>query len=190
MQKTGLLPKKICINEEIDIIKISMKNDDNKLNNILCVFRDNLEHLEFWTRPSNELLFNTIDDIKRHYKNTTCYAILYDNKIIGCIDISKVKIDENKLHFRSISYWIDKNYLRKGIMFKCLKSLEELFMDHGLDYLCDYVEEINIPSVKLLEKLGYKAFVIYGWPSFIVDEETGKSWDILLFKKYFNKEKK
>ena len=69
MSKTKLLPKKININEEIDIIKISMKNDDDKINDILCVFKNNLEHLFYWNRHSDEVFFNTIDDIKKHHKN-------------------------------------------------------------------------------------------------------------------------
>jgi hypothetical protein len=31
MSKTGLLPKNIIITEEIDIVKLSMKNDGDKL---------------------------------------------------------------------------------------------------------------------------------------------------------------
>jgi ribosomal protein S18 acetylase RimI-like enzyme len=75
-------------------------------------------------------------------------------------------------------------------MFKCLKSLEKLFVVQGLDYLCDYVEEKNIPSVNLLEKLGFKRFYITGYkmPGFIVDEKTGESWYIFLYKKYISGE--
>jgi len=182
MAKPKQLPKNISA-EDIDIVKISLKNDDEKLNGVLCVFKENLEHLSFWTSPSDELLFNTIDDMKNYYikSKLTCYAVLHKNEIIGCIDVSKKETDEKKLSFCKLNYWIDKNHVRKGIMFKCLKSLETVFEDHGLDYLCARVEEINIPSVNLLRKLGYIKHTSIG---FIVDEEEGKEWNVYEYRRY------
>jgi RimJ/RimL family protein N-acetyltransferase len=145
MAKTRILPKKICVGD-IEIQKLSMKNDDDKLNDLLCVLKNNIEHLFFWIRPFSlyyGIEFNTIDDLKKHYK------------IIGCIDIGKIGIDEEKLSYRQLNYWIEKNHARKGIMYKCLRSLEEIFKNHGLDYMTATIEEINIPSVNLINKMGF-----------------------------------
>jgi RimJ/RimL family protein N-acetyltransferase len=157
MVKTKHLPKKICVGD-IEIQKLSMKNDDDKLNDLLCVLKSNIEHLFFWIRPFSiyyDLEFNNIDDLKKHYKKFMCYAIFHDDKIIGCIDIGKIRMDEKKLSYRQLNYWVDKDHVRKGIMYKCLKSLEEIFRDHGLDYIMAIIEEINIPSVNLIHKMKF-----------------------------------
>jgi hypothetical protein len=67
MAKTRLLPKKICVGD-IEIQKLSMKNDDAKLNELLCVLKNNIEHLFFWMRPISisGLELNNIDDLKKY----------------------------------------------------------------------------------------------------------------------------
>ena len=173
MTKNEQFSEKISIEEGLDIIKISMQNNDDQLNEFLCVFKENIEHLKFWIGDHREVLFDTIYDIKKHYENGICYGIVYNAKIIGCIDIGKKDLDEDNLHYRGISYWIDKNHVRKGIMFKCLKSVEDLFVKEGLDRLYTSVERINTPSVNLLEKWGFNESMPH---HFLVNEKTGKMW--------------
>ena len=164
-----------------------MKNDDDKLRNLLSVINKNKEHLEPWLRPSIIYFRNfveSIEDLKRHFNKNMCYIISQNKNIIGCIDFSKLNIDEKKLSFRIINYWIDKNYARKGIMFKCLGKLEKIFMDYELDYILARIEEINEPSINLIKKLGFMEDSIIG---FYVDEDAGKSVDIIEFKKTYRK---
>jgi RimJ/RimL family protein N-acetyltransferase len=181
MGKTRLLPKKICV-RDMKIQKLSMKNDDDKLNELLCVIKSNIEHLFFWIRPislsGREL--NSIDDLKRYYKNSMCYAIFHNGKIIGCIDICKTRRNEEKLSYRKINFWVDKNHARKGIMYKCLNSLEEIFKNHGLDYMMATIEEINIPSVNLVTKMGFDDVSPF---TFFVNEEKGSMWYVFEYRK-------
>jgi RimJ/RimL family protein N-acetyltransferase len=183
MEKTSLLPKKICVGD-IEIQKLSMKNDDNKLNDLLRVLKSNIEHLFFFIRPISfeGLEFNNIDDLKKYYKGRMfmCYIILHNEKIIGCIEIGKMRIDEEKLSYRQLNYWIDKNYARKGIMYKCLRSFEEIFKNHGLDYIRARIEEINIPSVNLVKKMGFNEVLPV---MFLVNEEKGSMWYVFEYRK-------
>jgi RimJ/RimL family protein N-acetyltransferase len=181
MAKTRRLPKKICV-EDMEIQKLSMKNDDAKLNELLCVLKSNIEHLLFWIRPVSfsGLEFNNVDDLKKYYKKYICYAIFHKGKIIGCIDIGKIKTDEEKLSYRQLSYWIDKKHARKGIMYKCLNSFEKIFHDHGLDYIMATIEENNVPSVNLVIKLGFDDVSLF---TFFVNEEKGTTSYVLAIKK-------
>jgi RimJ/RimL family protein N-acetyltransferase len=174
MPTTKVLPKKIC-SGDIKLSKISMKNDNDKLVDLFYAFKRNIEHLNHWFHEVNPVL-NNIYDIKKHYKGYICYDILNNGKIIGCIGISKIRINMSKIKtgkkisiFRQLNYWIDKDYTRRGIMYKCLKLFEKIFIAQGLDYIIAVIEEINIPSVNLVKKLGFKEHdVCY----FLVDEEN------------------
>jgi RimJ/RimL family protein N-acetyltransferase len=181
MAKTRRLPKKICAGN-MEIQKLSMKNGDARLNELLCVIKSNIEHLFFWIRPIllSGQEFNSIDDLKRYYKNIMCYAIFHNGKIIGCIDICKTRSDEEKLSYRQINFWVDKNHARKGIMYKCLNSFEEIFKEHGLDYMMATIEEINIPSVNLVTKMGFDDVSPF---SFYVNEEKGNMWFVFAYRK-------
>jgi RimJ/RimL family protein N-acetyltransferase len=159
-----------------------MENND-KLNDLLCVFKNNIEHLFYWLRPFFVITFNHIYEIKNYYKKNEdiCYAIFYNSKIIGCINIGKLEEDEEKLSYRTISYWIDKNHVRKGIMYNCLKSFEKIFKDNALDYIMASIQEKNIPSVNLVKKMGFEK--LYGRVDLYTDEETGDEVNMLPYRK-------
>ncbi|GHU76218.1 hypothetical protein FACS189461_3540 [Spirochaetia bacterium] len=180
MSKAKILPEMICIGD-IKILRISMDNND-KLNDLLCVFKNNIEHLVYWRRPFSCIMFNHIYEIKKNYKESgrICYAIFYNGKIIGCINIYKLEEDEEKLTYRTIDYWIDKNHLRKGIMYNCLKSFEKIFKDNALDYIMARIQEKNIPSVNLVKKMGFEKTCrvdIYE------NEKTGEEWHMRSYRK-------
>ncbi|GHU81358.1 hypothetical protein FACS189468_3760 [Spirochaetia bacterium] len=188
MPKVKTLPKIICIGD-IKILKISMENND-KLNDLLCVFKRNIEHLVYWRRPFSCIVFNHIYEIKKDYKESghLCYAIFYNGRIIGCINIGKLRMDEEKLSCRGINYWIDKNHVRKGIMYNCLKSFEKIFKDNALDYIMTTIQEKNIPSVNLVKKMGFeKPGVDEFFIDFLVDEETGDEVNVIVFRKILSK---
>jgi RimJ/RimL family protein N-acetyltransferase len=109
-----------------------------------------------------------------------CYVIFHNDKVIGCIDVGKIKMNEEKLSYRQLSYWVDKNHARKGIMYKCLKSFEKIFRDCGLDYIMATIEAINIPSVSLVEKMGFNAVAPV---TFLVNEKKGIMWYVFEFRK-------
>jgi RimJ/RimL family protein N-acetyltransferase len=112
------LPKKI-LDKDIELIKVSLKNDDDKLNTLLVLYKENKDHLMYWHHGWNELLFNSIAEIKNYLNKNrlTCYCLYASGKMIGCIEIGKLSNDEEKLRFRIINYWLDKQHTRKGIMY-------------------------------------------------------------------------
>jgi hypothetical protein len=36
---------------DIEVRKLSMKNDDDKLNELVCILKNNTGYLSFWLRP-------------------------------------------------------------------------------------------------------------------------------------------
>jgi RimJ/RimL family protein N-acetyltransferase len=155
------LPRRI-FNENIELIRISLKNDDDKLNELLVLYKGNKDHLMYWHHGWNELLFNNIMEIKNHLNRNhlMCYCLYNSGKMIGCIEISKLSRDEEKLKFRIITYWIDRKYTRKGIMYDALKLLEEFFLSQEVNFIKTEVDVNNKPSIGLMKKLGYKLFCI------------------------------
>jgi len=153
------MPKRIYEND-IVLIKISCKNDNNILNELLALYKSNKDHLLYWHHGWNELFFNNINDLKNHLikKHLICYAVYNFDKIIGCIEVGKLYTDEEKLKYRILTYWIDKDSVRKGIIFNCLKLLEKIFIAQELNVLTTEVDVKNIPSIKLMEKLKFKLF--------------------------------
>jgi RimJ/RimL family protein N-acetyltransferase len=178
------LPIKISI-ENIEIIKISTKENNDKLYKIFNLFKYNIEHLIYWHHDWTNQEFRDIDDMKKYNEDYFCYTILYNKIVIGCINIKKLGIDDEKLSFRTIDYWIDKSYTRKGIMYKCLEKFEKIFMAQGLDYIKVDIDKNNIPSIKLVEKMGF-IFKSEWSPDFmIMDEETGQciTWEVYTYIK-------
>jgi RimJ/RimL family protein N-acetyltransferase len=94
--------------------------------------------------------------------------------------MTKIKTGREISIFRQLNYWIDKYYTRRGIMYKCLKLFEKIFIDQGLDYIRAVIDEINIPSVNLVKKLGFKEHDIC---YFLVDEENHREWDVVEYRK-------
>jgi RimJ/RimL family protein N-acetyltransferase len=155
------LPKKIS-DKDIELIKISLKNNDDKLNELLVLYKENKDHLMYWHREWTELLFNSIAEIKNYLNKyrLTCYCLYASGKMIGCIEIGKLSYDEEKLKFRIIDFWIDKQYTRRGIMYNSLKLIERSLLDQGVDFIKTDIDVNNKASISLMEKLGYKLFCI------------------------------
>jgi len=152
-------PKKFFI-DNIILKKVSIQNDEKILNELLSLYKKNRKHLFYWHHRMEQLLFENIDDITDHIKKCQliCYAIYNMNKIIGCIEINKLNKDEESKTYRTISYWVDRDNARKGIMYNCLKILEKYFVSQGINILCADVNMENIPSINLLEKSGFKKY--------------------------------
>ena len=155
------LPTRI-FNEGIELIKISPTNDIEKLNNLLILYKKNKKHLIYWHHNFDELIFNDIEDIKRHLKknNLMCYCIYISDKMVGCIEVGRLSTDYDGLKYRILTYWIDKNNIRKGIMYKILIKLEKIFNKQKINYIKTEIDVNNEPSIKLMEKLNYKLFCI------------------------------
>jgi RimJ/RimL family protein N-acetyltransferase len=155
-----ILPKRI-IEGDILLYKISQK-EDNIFKELLILYKANREHLSHWHHGYKELLFKSINDIKNHLNKNKlmCYVIYKQNEIVGCIEVRRATTTDDKLKCRTISYWINKDNMRKGIMYNCLSLLEKTLLDKNTYILLAEVVVENIPSIKLLEKLEFKRFSV------------------------------
>ena len=139
-------------------------------------------HLSHWHHGCKELLFKNINDIKDYLNKNRliCYIIYKQNKILGCIEVGRPTITDENLKYRTLSYWIDKDNARKGIMYNCLKLLEKILIEKNNKILYTEVDVENIPSIKLMQKLEFKicsiCFKISG-----KGKTTGKYY---VYKKY------
>ena len=143
---------------DITLKKISSKCDDAIITEIFNLYRNNKKHLFYWHHGLKQLLFrNTSDMVYRIKKcRLICYAIFNLDKMVGCIEFTKVGKDFKNIKYRNLSFWVDKNNVRKGIMYNCLKALENHFALQDINVLNADVNTENMPSINLLKKLGYK----------------------------------
>jgi RimJ/RimL family protein N-acetyltransferase len=82
------------------------------------------------------------------------FAIIIDGEIVGSIGIHNIE----KKHKGEIGYWLARKHWGKGIMPEAV----EIVTDYGfkklkLKRICGYVYSFNLPSMKVLEKNGYKS---------------------------------
>ena len=156
MSNKTLLPNRLQCNG-FAIKRISPKKDIKLLEELLMLYSKNKKHLRFWQRGEPELLFNSTEDYLDYLTKSKlfCYVLLISGKIIGCIEIGHLYIDALSFKYRYITFWIDKYYTRKGIMFNALSNMEDTLRSQNIDYLLADVVPKNKPSKKLLEKLHY-----------------------------------
>jgi RimJ/RimL family protein N-acetyltransferase len=159
MTNTKRLPRRLK-DGNIELIKISPKNDNVLLAELLGVYTKNRKHLLLWHHGWKELLFENIKDIKNHLKRNrlSCYVLRYFGKIIGSIEIGRLSNDDENLKSRVLAYWIDKAHTWKGIMYNALRMMEKMLFAQKLDFIKTEVDVDNEPSIALMEKLNYKIF--------------------------------
>jgi RimJ/RimL family protein N-acetyltransferase len=153
---------KLCLSNQtldknVTIQRLFPHKNVNQLVELLDVYKRNKKHLHYWHREMKELLFKDPIDYEKYLNNGKlfCYALQFCNKIIGCIEIGRLSIDEDSYKERFLAFWIDKNYTRKGIIYNALLKIEEIFSKEKLDYISADVHSENEPSINMLKKLKY-----------------------------------
>ena len=80
------------------------------------------------------------------------YAIVYDNHVIGSINI----VIRKRHHTGEIAYCLSRKYWKKGMMTDAINTLTKYYFDkYDLVRISAEVIEPNIASRKLLEKCGF-----------------------------------
>jgi len=173
-----LLPKHI-IKDNITLKKVSLNNDFEILEEIYKLYNENTEHLIYWHHNIKSLLFKNNMHLRSYLEinKLTCYAIYYENILTGYFEIGRL-FQHNKQKYRSISFWIDKNYIRKGIMYNALIMMEVILREGKVNILTANVDMANKPSINLMEKLNFKNISA----SFLISE-NGESIDYYTFEK-------
>lgn len=104
-----------------------------------------------------------LDDFIRQDKT---FAIVYkeNKKVIGSLGVEEYGLEDKLSEFfeyrgRELGYVLSKAYWGKGIMTEAVKSvIEYLFKEKDLDFLlCGYYK-FNLPSKRVQEKCGFKAY--------------------------------
>ena len=129
-----------------------------KLNELLTLFIKNKEHLSYWHHEWEELMFKTVDELLIYIKRNrhSCYALYFLKKMVGFIEIGRLTNFDKNTKYRSLSFWLDQDHSRKGIMYNSLLLIEKILFKQNTGILLAEVETDNIPSINLMKKLGYK----------------------------------
>jgi RimJ/RimL family protein N-acetyltransferase len=90
--------------------------------------------------------------LKEKKKKEIIFAIEIDEELAGCISLMKICG-----HSAEIGYWLGKDYRGQGIMMRAVKLVTNYaFRELNLKRIYAYVFMFNRPSVRVLEKAGYK----------------------------------
>ena len=151
---------KIVTVDELQLIKITNNNRNIILIELLSVYQNNFDHLRYWHHGWKELNFKNVNEIKKYIRKSrlVVYVICKNKKIIGYLEINRMRKDDENTKYRDLSYWIDKNHTRKGIMYKCLLFMEKIFLEQGINILQTQIDMKNEPSINLMKKLGFRHF--------------------------------
>lgn len=96
------------------------------------------------------------------------FLIAVDSKIIGCIDLHKIDLNNGKAE---IGYWIHSNYSGKNIMSKAVKKLcSYSFEVLKLNKLIIFADVKNIASNKVALKSGFKLVGVKPQDVFMYDK--------------------
>ncbi len=101
-------------------------------------------------KKTNEYYKKTMKD-----KNNCQFVIINKetNEIMGCLGLLKEKINNSA----TIGYWIGKEYRNKGYVSEATEAvISFLFTKWNIMRIEIQAEEKNIPSLKVIEKCGFK----------------------------------
>lgn len=80
-----------------------------------------------------------------------------DNNVIGWLSVSPYRKGRRALDaVVEVSYYIDKNYQKKGIGTKFIQYILDNSAKYGIEFIICILLDINIGSIKLLEKFGFE----------------------------------
>lgn len=87
-------------------------------------------------------------------KKAADFGVIYDGKWVGSMGFHTIKLDHE---WAEIGYWLDGDYVGKGIMTECVKAVinygfKELHL-HRIQIRCD---SFNTRSKAIPERLGFK----------------------------------
>ena len=84
------------------------------------------------------------------------------NKVVGWLSLSPYRKGRQAFnHLAEITYYIDYNYQRKGIAGALFEKALQHCKKNGIEMLVAFLYASNIPSVKMLEKLGFERWGLF-----------------------------
>ena len=121
-----------------------------------------------------------------------CFAVVLkgENKVIGNLSIGPYPFLENdpvlrELRGVTLSYVLNENYWRRGLMTELLRALYPVFFEKGdLAYLQSGCFDFNEASAALQRKLGMR---LWTEAEFEWNGETVHTKEMILFREEFEK---
>ena len=138
---------------------------------------------------SDILVYDSISDARyyffnniKKYINNCCYSFMVEdtniNKVIGTVSITQCSYNYKIVQ---IGYSFNKNYHRQGYATKAVNAFVEFcFEKLKTERVEAMVLVDNMPSIKLLEKLGFKNEGLLKKGGLL----DGKAKDVFMFAKY------
>ena len=112
---------------------------------------------------------------------TECRFVYEESgKIIGWIALSPVSSRDVYKGVAEISVYVDNDYHGKGVGTALIEHLKATAPEHGLWSLCSTILEINVPSIGLHEKCGFRKI---GYKERIAKDKFGK-WQNTVLMEY------
>ena len=90
---------------------------------------------------------------KKKDPESISFSIVIDGEVVGGVGFNKMA----KNHKAEIGYWLGRKHWGKGIMPEVVKIVTDYgFKKLKLKRICGFVYSFNLPSMRVLEKNGYK----------------------------------
>jgi phosphinothricin acetyltransferase len=138
----------------MNIRKAKLEDIDsiNNIHNQTINEKFKVAYLEPWT---NDMM---LEWFKEHNnKEYPVYVAEINNTVTGFVYINSYRSGRAALkQTAEISYFVDKNYRRKGIGKKLIEFMESQCNNLGIKTLFAIIIDNNAASIKLIEKCGYK----------------------------------
>lgn len=138
---------------------ILKKLDENYFESLVNLFldKDVMKYSGSKVTDANKHAKFYLEKIDTMYKNKRGirWAIVdkVTNNFIGDVGLYNIDLYSNNTE---IGYTIAKNYWRQGIATECIKEIENFtFSRLNMNRIIAMIDKNNIPSVKLVEKLGF-----------------------------------
>ena len=104
-------------------------------------------------KDAKDWIKKCLEDEKKKDRKKWSFSIVINNEVVGVVGIRNIE----KNHKAEIAYWLARKHWGKGIMPKAVKIVTEFgFKKLKLKRIYAGVYSFNPPSMKVLEKNGYK----------------------------------
>jgi phosphinothricin acetyltransferase len=124
----------------------------NNIHNQVILEKFKIAYLAPWTKDRCSQWFK-----EHNSKEYPIYVAEIDNTVIGFVYINPYRPGRIALkQTAEISYFIDKDYRRKGIGKKLIECMESKCYKLDIKTLFAIIIDTNEASIKLIEKCGYK----------------------------------
>ncbi len=128
------------------------------LSNLIKQNKDFLSQWMPWALAENtpeECYAFSLLSVEKWNDLSTADYMIYDKAgtLMGCISMKDVNYDADS---GEIGYWLGEEFNGNGYMTEAVYALENEFFNRGIERVFIKVDALNIPSLKVAKRCGYK----------------------------------